>query len=75
MSMTDRNDRQLVDTSVSKYKKSKQSSSSNVNNVMFNSSAIQGVDHSNHSFDSETPTQPKIVHQNLFSGSSSYELS
>ena len=33
MSMTDRSERQLIDTSVSKYKSSNQSSSSNVNNV------------------------------------------
>ena len=51
MSMTDRNDRQLLDTSVSKFKSSNQSSSSNVNNVTSNSSASHRGDQSNHSFD------------------------
>ena len=58
MSMTDRGDRQLLDTSVSKFKSSKQSSSSNINNVTFNTNASKGDDQSIHSFDSETPTQP-----------------
>ena len=70
MSITDRNDRQLLDTSVSKFKTSNQSTSSNVNNVTFNLNTSQGGDQSNHFFDSETPTQPPLAQQNLYGLSS-----
>ena len=55
MSMANRSNRQLNDTSVSKFRSSNQSYSSNVNNVTFNSSVNSGGDQLNHPFESETP--------------------
>ena len=66
MMMTDRDDRQEINTSVSKYKNTNQSSSSNIANVKFNSSVGLGGDQLDPSFESETPAQQSLVQQNLF---------
>ena len=49
--MADRDDRQAINTSVSKYVNTNQSSSSNIANVTFNSSAGLGGDQLDHSFE------------------------